>query len=258
MNESKLADVYVQFSAKGAEEVSAKVKALNDDLGKLSGVIQGAFAASTATVMGFVTAGMAGTVQAQQLTFQMAELSRTIAGIFQPEITAVIQTVRDITAWLRSLSDETLASIAYWAKFAFAFGTVVLLAPKIVGAIKLIIAALQALTKANIVALAFSGPKGWAMLAAGAVIAGVAVGAGHAFGSMGDNKPGSRRSLAQSVSGFEAVEASYSRVAQGSLTAIGGRSLPEQQLDEAKETNRLLGDLNKETKNKPPIVDNRR
>lgn len=279
--EGNLADLVVQFSAEGATEIleltkelkkafddlyheledlaakeDAALKKNQDNLAKFGQLAQGVFAAASASILGFVTAGMSGTAQSQQLTFQMAELSRTIAGIFGPEIQGFIDIIRDLTNWLRSLSDAQLESIAYWAKFAFAFGTIIFLAPKIVSAIRTIIAGIQALTKAQIISLAFQGPKGWAILAAGAVIAGVAVGAGHAFGAFGEEGgKKSRRSLAQSVSGFESVEASYNRVAQSALS--GSASLPEQHLEELKKHTDELQKLNKTTENKPPVVDRR-
>lgn len=56
-----------------------------------------------------------------------------------------------------------------------AFGATVMIVPKVIGAFAAIRTAIQAMTKAQVVALAFSGPKGWATIAAGAVAAALAV-----------------------------------------------------------------------------------
>ncbi len=204
-----------------------------------------AFEYARQTVTGFVRAGLSGTAMGEQLNWQIAELSRTIAGIFGPEIQDITDLIRNLTGWIRSLSDETIDSVVYWVKFAAVFGAVVTLAPKIISAIMMIIQSIKALTTSMIVMQAFSGPKGWLALAAGAGIAAGALYAADKVGKMGTedvkydekgNRIGgrSRAPLAPATSGFEAVEAAYNRIAQASMMLDMGKSIAEEQLDEQK------------------------
>lgn len=75
--------------------------------------------------------------------------------------------IRGAFDWSKNLEQPKAQLVA----MVGAFGATVLIAPKVIAAFVGITKAIAALTKAQVVAQAFTGPKGWAVLAAGAVAA---------------------------------------------------------------------------------------
>ena len=69
------------------------------------------FAVLSGATMGWVTAGMSGTVEAYQLQQSFSYLSREIAGVFAPTIRDVVDGIRSLTRWFRSMSGEQQATI---------------------------------------------------------------------------------------------------------------------------------------------------
>ena len=159
-----LLDLVVSFSAKGLElvtdaltKVSSKAAAAGAAMTDLSSAAGAASAALTATTTGMSTlsrasdvlqgalqkiaagmglsvvslnglaaAGVATSAMGQALSFQLEMLSRTVAGLFGPEIRKVIELVRDLTVKLQQLSDAQKTNLAYWlqgASVATALGT---------------------------------------------------------------------------------------------------------------------------------------
>lgn len=239
-------------------DLSAEAERGQEKVTKMMGAIAGAghavkvaFLSATATVSGFVTAGISSSVVGQQLSFVMGELSRTIAGIFGPEIRAVIELIRDIMQWFRSLSAAQLESLAYWAKFIFVFGSIVLIGAKVLAMVSAITFALFGQTAAQIALNVATG--NWVLAAAGAAALAAAMAAAayaaHKAGEFGSGKgKDDRGSLAPVSSGFEAVEASYQRVAQLSIAMTQGRETKtdaQRQIDIAEEQRELQRELNR-------------
>lgn len=69
------------------------------------------FAVLSGATMGWVTAGMSGTVEAYQLQQSFSYLSREIAGVFAPTIRDVVDGIRSLTRWFRGMSGEQQATI---------------------------------------------------------------------------------------------------------------------------------------------------
>ncbi len=118
-----LGSLNVVFSQTGLPGLQAAIDTVKAGLGKL---VEGLKTASLA-VTGFVTAGIAASQVGEQLSFYMGELSRSIAGLFGPEIREAIGFIRDLTTWIRSLSEAQKDSAARWlevgaAVAAFATG----------------------------------------------------------------------------------------------------------------------------------------
>lgn len=145
----------------------------------------------------------------------------------------VASTVNTVLGVLNSLLD---ADALRWAAAAAAGLLFASMAIKIVRAIGTIVTALKALTAAKIAALAFSGPAGWAQLAAaGAVAAAGLAAATKVFNAFGDSTERSRKKhvalreeLAKKSSGLEALEATYARIAQASINVgrVAGPNAP--------------------------------
>ena len=69
------------------------------------------FAVLSGATMGWVTAGMSGTVEAYQLQQSFSYLSREIAGVFAPTIRDVVDGIRSLTRWFRGMSGEQQTTI---------------------------------------------------------------------------------------------------------------------------------------------------
>lgn len=151
----KLADLFVEFSLKG---VTAVQKAFEGVQTQMEGVKKGAEAVANAAesafgkaklgVMGFATAGLAASSAGQILAFQMERLSRTVAGLFGPEIYAAINGVQRLTDWINSLSNAQKTAIAHWLEGGLAALTFASILPKVFGGIQLVIGGVKALTAA--------------------------------------------------------------------------------------------------------------
>ena len=153
---SKIADLFVQFSVQGTEAVKTaldavkvRLDAVQKSVDAVGALATRAMAAGSVAIGGFVTAGIAASGVGQMLAFNMAVLSRTIAGLFGPEIRKAIDLIRSITIYIQSLSETQKANIAKWIEGAFAALTVLTLMPRVVAGINLVIVALKALTLAQ-------------------------------------------------------------------------------------------------------------
>lgn len=76
------------------------------------------FAVLSGATMGWVTAGMSGTVEAYQLQQSFSYLSREIAGVFAPTIRDVVDGIRSLTRWFRGMSGEQQTTIRNVVLFA--------------------------------------------------------------------------------------------------------------------------------------------
>lgn len=104
--------------------------------------------AASATMLGFATAGLNASVYGTMLQFRMQQLNLTIAGIFRPEIEALIDGISRLTTWFRSLSDEQQETIARWTLGAAAASGLALILPRVASGIAAAVAGLRALTTA--------------------------------------------------------------------------------------------------------------
>jgi hypothetical protein len=114
-------------------------------------------------------------------------LKNSIVIALAPALERLAKTLTAVVGYIRGLALNISASQRNIITFAAAFSATVFILPKLVAGIKLVVGALRLLRNAQIAVLAFSGPAGWATLAAGAVIAAGAVYAvDSAFSSYND------------------------------------------------------------------------
>lgn len=158
----KLADLFIEFATKGLTAVLGQIDSVQKSLqGFQTGadaagkVATYAFATATASVGGFVRAGMQGTAVGEMLSFRMGELSRNIAGLFRPEIEKAISLVQSAVNWFRSLSDAQRANIARWIEAGIAGLFVATVFPRITAAIISVVTAIKTATAAG------AGLLGW-------------------------------------------------------------------------------------------------
>lgn len=161
---SKLAELFVQFVVKGVSDVSNALTGIHTQLdGIKTGMDQVAkiasigFASASTSLLGFVRAGTQGTAIGAQLSFQMGQLSRNIAGLFQPEMQKAIDLIRSAVEWMRSLTDQQRANIVRWGEAAAAAALVAIALPRVVAGINLAVTALRALAAAISAGLSATG-----------------------------------------------------------------------------------------------------
>jgi len=105
-------DLIAKFGQLGGSVINAR-----DQFAKFSGILKEAvalvagpaaigFAILTGSIMGFVNAGLAGTVEGNRLQTSLSYLYREIAGVFLPVIQKVTGWIQQLTGWFRSLSGE--------------------------------------------------------------------------------------------------------------------------------------------------------
>lgn len=137
---------------------------------------------------------MSQTVEGRWSTLQdqFAELALSIGEKLLPVASRLIDMTSQFLGVLQSLDAMVVENTVKLVAFAAAFGTALVVIPKVVNAIKTLIAMYRAMTIAQSIQQALSGPKGWATLAASLL---VAAGAAAAVNTMFDE---SNRALAQS------------------------------------------------------------
>jgi tape measure domain-containing protein len=123
---------------------------------------------------------------------QFAELALAIGEKLLPVASRMIDLTSQFLTVLQRMDAMTVENTVKLVAFAAAFGTALVIIPKVVGAIKTLIAMYRSLTIAQSIQQAMSGPKGWATLAASLL---VAAGAATAVSAMFDE---SNKALAQS------------------------------------------------------------
>ncbi len=96
----KLADLFVEFKAKGVEAMSSAVAAVSKG------------------VLGFAAAGLIGTTQGEHLRMVTQLFAREITSIFLPAIQAATSAILAATDWLRGLSGEQQDAILKWTAAA--------------------------------------------------------------------------------------------------------------------------------------------
>lgn len=139
------------------------------------------FGVLTATTMGWVTAGMQGTVEAYRLQMGFTQLSREIAGVFKPTIDDATSAVYKASQWFRGLSgsqQETIRTTVLWSAGLMGGVLVLNMTVKAVAALRAMLLATGGAMKGMGAAMTgMFGMSGWksllAMGAVGAAIYGV-------------------------------------------------------------------------------------
>lgn len=185
--QARKVDMEVQFGKKGAAIMlaSERLGKFNEKLGhfnegakKVGGVAAMGFAVLTGAVMGFVRAGLQGTVQGEMLQMRMQLLSREIAGIFLPVIDAVTSKIQSLVNWFRKLSGEKQNLILKFVMGAAAGLAVAMVLPKIVAGIQIVIVGIKML----MAAIAAMGAEAGIASGGITIIAGALVTAAAALG----------------------------------------------------------------------------
>jgi phage-related protein len=69
-------------------------------------------------VESFARAGLAASAAGQVLNVQMERLSRTVSGLFGPEIQAFTRFIGDVTSWIERLDQSQKKTLAFWVIYA--------------------------------------------------------------------------------------------------------------------------------------------
>jgi hypothetical protein len=136
--------------AKGYEQVQ---KAAQAGFDQINNVLQ----KGVLVLGGYVAAGLAASSMGQVLGFQLELLSRTIAGLFAPELMKGISLIQQLTTWLQNLSDENKASVAHWLEGAAAAFAAGIAFTKVTAIIGVVISGVKALATAIVTGLASTG-----------------------------------------------------------------------------------------------------
>lgn len=116
------------------------------------------------------------------VTAELVGLGEAIGAVYLGPMQDFMETVNFAIIAMRKWVEANGEAILSFTKWSVAIAAAIVIVPKLVAAIKTIIAAYHAMAQAKAAVLAMAGPKGWAILAAGAVAATVAiVGINHAF-----------------------------------------------------------------------------
>ncbi len=179
--------------------------------------------------VGVLSAIVIGGGQGSEVMGQFAETGKKLMATME-KLQPTIEALAEVVASVLNVALDTLNALIdnnaiKWIAAALAGLAFANIASTVVTAIATIISALKALTLAKITALAFSGPSGWAQIAAGVAIAGAAVaGAGLVFNSFSKatdqaskKHKGLREEVAKRSTGFEGLEKTYERIAAASV-----------------------------------------
>lgn len=103
-------DLQAKFGKVGAAVMQAKTQfdqfsgVATKAVAIVAGTAATAFSILTGSIMGFVRAGLQGTVEGMRLQFAFQQLSREITGVFLPVIDKVTAWVQKLVGWFRSLT----------------------------------------------------------------------------------------------------------------------------------------------------------
>jgi hypothetical protein len=213
-----LAELFVQFSAKGAEalvktfdQIEGHLKSIRAGADAMSSAIQSTFGRAQIALVGFVGAGIASSAMGELLANRMGMLTREIAALFLPQIRLVIEGIQKLTDWFRTLSGDQQQNIARWIFAGAAMLAVAKLMPVLIQGLVGTVAGVRALTVA-ILGLESSTGIGALLPLVGALItllASLAVGTEigrHGFGRLwGALQP----MLVQSAALFKSLQAAF-------------------------------------------------
>jgi len=109
--------------------------------------------------------------QMRSLWAEFKTAAEVIGSAFAPEVKNLIGDVRRLTAWVGGLDDADKAQIVTFTKWGAAILGATYVISKMIPVVRILITVVQSLAAAQIFLRAMSGPAGWAVLAAGMVIA---------------------------------------------------------------------------------------
>lgn len=173
---STLATYYVELVLKGMENVQRGMEQIKlglEKVDKVARVAQIGLAALTATVGGFVRAGLAGTGAGNMLTESLKSFSGQVASLFLPIINAVTARIQQLTEWMSKLSGKQQENIRYWIIATGVALGVLSVFPMVVRAIQAVIGSVYQLTAAIVAGEAATG-IGLILPAIGFLVAGLA------------------------------------------------------------------------------------
>ena len=91
-----------------------------------------------------------------------------------PALSKLVESLIPLANWFEQLDTSTVQSTIKIAAWAGSIAAAIVIIPRIVTGVVAITTAIQAMAKAQVVTMALTGPKGWAVLAASLAVAGVA------------------------------------------------------------------------------------
>jgi len=175
------------FSAQGQENLQAALKGVKAQLDSIENGVKlvgpmmtQAFGAARERVESFVRSGIQSSTWGTVFQFQLDRLSRTVAGLFTPEIRKAVEGLNQFTNWLQRLSPHTKEFAASLLKGGVAMLAVATVMPKVTGAIFAAVPAVVSLTGAI---LGLEGSTGFGALlpVLGFVVTGLSALAAGAF-----------------------------------------------------------------------------
>lgn len=136
-----------------------------------------------------------------QLTDKIQILAAKIGEVLLPIAKDAVIALTNFVEWMGTLDLSTAETTAKIVALVAAFGTAVVVMPKIIALGKQIVSTLKAIATAQSITQALGGPAGWASLAAGIAAAGAAVyGVDKLFDSMAESQAAAARQ-SQAVAG---------------------------------------------------------
>lgn len=150
MPAQQLAELSVDLIMKGWDTVKTQIKGLKDQCESVKAGIKKVelaatvgFALASASLLGFVRAGLQGTQQGEALGFRWTLLSREIAAIFLPVLTQVVKYLDQAIRYFQSLTREQQDNARKW--ILVGLGALLLVANlgRVAAAVRLVVAALN-------------------------------------------------------------------------------------------------------------------
>ena len=147
-----------------------------------------------------------------QLLSTIQEIIATSGEVFLPILARVAKSMDNVLKSAKTLAGGLNETQVKMLAGVAAFSATLMIIPRIIAAFKAIVVATKAMTAAQITALAFSGPKGWAQLAAGAAVAAATVYAvGQSFDDYADSVGNAQSKVESLASSQGKMEASNER-----------------------------------------------
>jgi tape measure domain-containing protein len=132
----------------------------------------------------------------------VAALAMSIGEVLLPALGRAVDLLTTVVKGFTELDKSTQMNIVNLGLFVTAFIGAMVIIPKVIAVFKMLINAYRALATAQTIQQALSGPKGWAVLAASAVVAGVAVaGVQYAMSDLNDTMDGLEQTAQQTATG---------------------------------------------------------
>lgn len=155
--EARRQELVAQYGRIGAAVVQARDRLTEftrklEAVGTFAGI---SFGIASASLLGFVRAGLQGTGVGAQLNYQMQVLSREITQLFLPAIRFVIDKLQQVNQWFRSLSGAQQEQYGRWVLITLGVLAAIVVLTKLIAVAKLAGAALMTIVS-NPVLLGFA------------------------------------------------------------------------------------------------------